>query len=96
MIGEEHPSPMDTLTASFQTLIVDPAVPKFTYIQQQQQQQQQQQISASFNMGANSTLCNWLGCSHGSSSMDIDDVFCPRRSERLATKQPVNYKGLSK
>ncbi len=99
---------MDTLIASFQTLIVDPATPKFTYMQQQQQQQQQQHplqqtnntlcttgTSASFNIGVNNTLCTWIGCNHGS-SMDVDDVFCPRRSERLAVKTPINYKGLCK
>ncbi len=94
---------MDTLIASFQTLVVDPAAPKFIYVQPQQQQQQQQfsdwrsltPQQQQPPLQQTNTLCNWIGCNHGT-AMDVDDVFCPRRSERLAIKAPVNYKGMCK
>jgi len=83
---------MDSLIASFQTLQVDANAPKFIYtpvlpVLQQQQPQHQPLIG--------NRLCTWIGCSHGT-AMDVDDVFCPRRSERLAIKPAINYKGMCK
>lgn len=90
MMLVEHPSPMDSLITSFQTLQVDANAPKFIYtpvVQPQSQPQHQPLIE--------NRLCTWIGCSHGT-AMDVDDVFCLRRSDRLAVKSPVNYKGMCK
>ncbi len=82
---------MDSLIANFQSLSVGTLQTQY-----QMQYQPQQTIIQPANKIPASTLCSWIGCNHGSSAMEVDDVYCPRRSERLAAKAPVDYKGMCK
>ncbi len=86
---------MDSLIANFQSLSVGTLQTQYQ-TQYQMPYQPQQIIMQSVNKTPASTLCSWIGCNHGSSAMEVDDVYCPRRSERLAAKAPVDYKGMCK